>query len=188
MPEELNPTQGSLLGFLSDGAKTGWDLLQEVQRGLARFWNVTPSHVYRELRTLEERGLIVAGKPGSRDRRPYSLTAAGKRAFRAWINEEPGPEQIRFPLLVKLWFGRHLDAAALTEFVEHSRKDHEQRLQMYQSVHPVDEHTAAVISFGISYERAILDWLETIPEPGGSESVLLRAASSENDDRSGAIE
>ena len=48
---ELNATQGSLLGFLHDGPKTGWDLLQEVSATLSRFWSVTPSHVYRELGT-----------------------------------------------------------------------------------------------------------------------------------------
>ena len=105
----LNATQGSLLGFLHDGPRTGWDLLQEVEGGLSRFWNITSSHVYRELRALEARRLIRAGAPGARDRRPYTLTAAGRREFRAWLAQAPGPEQIRFPLLVTLWFGRHLD-------------------------------------------------------------------------------
>ena len=54
---DLNATQGSLLGFLHDGPLTGWDLIRRVEGGLSRFWNVTSSHVYRELRTLEERGL-----------------------------------------------------------------------------------------------------------------------------------
>ena len=35
MPAELNATQGSLLGFLHDEPKTGWDLLQEIEGGLA---------------------------------------------------------------------------------------------------------------------------------------------------------
>src|SRR5580692_3633757 len=85
MPADVNATQGSLLGFLSDGPKTGWDLLQEIDRGLARFWNVTPRHVYRELRTPEDRGLVTAGRTGVRDRRPFTITAAGKRASQHWI-------------------------------------------------------------------------------------------------------
>src|ERR1700704_5746282 len=93
----LNSTQGSLLGFLHEHPKTGWDLLQEAQRGLARFWNVTASHLYRELKVLEERRLIAAGELGPRDRRPYSITAAGRAAFAEWIALEPGPEQIRIP-------------------------------------------------------------------------------------------
>jgi DNA-binding PadR family transcriptional regulator len=156
----LNATQGSLLGFLHDGPKTGWDLLAEVERGLARFWNVTPSHVYRELRVLEDRGLVRAGAPGVRDRRPFAITAAGRRAFADWIAEDPGPEQIRFPLLVKLWFGRHLDPAARRRFLAASRRDHEERLALYEGLTAPDADTGAVIAFGVAYEQAVLGWLE----------------------------
>jgi DNA-binding PadR family transcriptional regulator len=164
--EGLNATQGSLLGFLHEGPKTGWDLLEEVRSGLSRFWNVTPSHLYRELRTLEERKLIKAGETGVRDRRPFSITAAGKKAFHNWINQEPGAEQIRFPLLVTLWFGGHLSRATLSGFLDSSRKDHEQRLRVYESITPRDEHIGAVLAFGIAYERAIVDWLAELIENG----------------------
>jgi DNA-binding PadR family transcriptional regulator len=156
----LNATQGSLLGFLHDGPKTGWDLLQEIERGLSRFWNVTPSHVYRELRTLQDRGLVTAGKTGVRDRRPFSITAAGKKAFQTWIEQEPGPEQIRNPLLITLWFGRHLDDATLTRFLGSNRKVHEERLAHYESITPSDRHTGAVLAFGIAYEKAVMGWID----------------------------
>ena len=156
----LNATQGSILGFLHDGPKTGWDLLQEVQAGLSRFWNVTPSHVYRELAALERQGLVVAGRPGVRDRRPFKVTAAGRRAFREWIAREPGAEQIRFPLLVTLWFGRHVDPEALDAFLDASRREHADRLRLYQGLAPDDEHVAAVVGFGLAYERAVVAWLD----------------------------
>src|SRR5438552_16084435 len=155
----LNATQGSLLGCLHGGPRAGWDLLQEVERGLSRFWNITSSHVYRELRTLEARRLIRAGAPGARDRRPFTLTAAGKREFRAWIAQAPGPEQIRFPLLVTLWFGRHLDDDTLAGFLDDSRREHEQRLDLYRVVAAhlpaADPHTAAVVAFGLPHEQAL---------------------------------
>jgi DNA-binding PadR family transcriptional regulator len=162
----LNATQGSLLGFLHDGPRTGWDLLQEVEGGLSRFWNITSSHVYRELRTLEARRLIKAGAPGARDRRPFTVTAAGKRAFRAWIAQQPGPEQIRFPLLVTLWFGRHLDRDTLAGFLDTSHREHEQRLRLYRAVAgrvpPDDPHTAAVVDFGLANEQAVHGWLDDL--------------------------
>ncbi len=162
MPAELNATQGSLLGFLFDGPKTGWDLLQEIERGLSRFWNVTPSHVYRELRTLQDRGLVTAGRTGVRDRRPFTITAAGKRAFKKWIAQEPGPEQIRNPLLITLWFGRHLDTETMTGFLASNRQMHEQRLRYYESVTPSDEHTGAVLSYGVAYEKAVMTWIDDL--------------------------
>jgi DNA-binding PadR family transcriptional regulator len=163
----LNATQGSLLGFLHERPKTGWDLLQEASHGLARFWNVTTSHLYRELKVLEERGLIEAGERGPRDRRPYAITPAGVEAFAEWIVQEPGPEQIRIPLLVSLWFAKHIDDATLAGFIESHRAVHEQRLAEYREVSRGttgrDPHVDAVVQFGISYEEAFLAWLAALP-------------------------
>jgi DNA-binding PadR family transcriptional regulator len=163
----LNATQGALLGFLHGGQKTGWDLLQEAGAGLARFWNVTSSHVYRELKTLEDRGLIRGRERGTRERRPYEITARGRTAFAKWIAEEPGPEQIRIPLLVSLWFSRHLDDATVAGFVASHREMHESRLAEYRTVdvHLVDgdPHVRAVVQFGIAYEEAFLAWLASLP-------------------------
>jgi DNA-binding PadR family transcriptional regulator len=162
MPGAVNATQGSLLGFLYDEPKSGWDLLQEIQAGLARFWNVTPSHVYRELRALEDRRLISAGRSGARDRRPFTITAAGRKAFKKWIAEEPGPEQIRNPLLITLWFGRHLDADTRARFLDANRAVHEERLALYEDITPSDEHTGAVLAFGVAYERAVIGWIDDL--------------------------
>jgi DNA-binding PadR family transcriptional regulator len=163
MSTGLNATQGALLGMLHAGPRTGWDLVREARAGLARFWNVTSSHVYRELATLETRKLVRAGTPGPRDRRPFTVTAAGRRAFAAWLATPPGPEQIRFPLLVTLWFGGHLGGETLAEFVAAARADHQARLGEYETLHTGDPHIDAVISFGVHYERAVLEWLESLP-------------------------
>jgi DNA-binding PadR family transcriptional regulator len=172
MADRLNATQGSLLGFLYDTPRSGWELLREVQGGLAHFWNVTPSHVYRELRTLEERRFVKAGKTGIRERRPFRITAAGQKAFKMWIAQEPGPEQIRFPLLVTLWFGHHLDSDCLSAFLDSSRLEHEERLRTYEAINTPDPHTAAVVAFGITYEKAIIGWLENLERaPVASNSV-----------------
>jgi DNA-binding PadR family transcriptional regulator len=164
----LNATQASLLGFLHDGPATGWDLIEEVRGGLARFWNVTSSHVYRELKTLEAEGFIRAGDPGPRDRRPFRITPAGRRAFARWIREEPAHEQIRIPLLVTLWFAKHIDDATLAGFLASHRAEHERRLAEYQGIgaalahSSVDPHVASVVEFGIAYEEAFLGWLATL--------------------------
>jgi DNA-binding PadR family transcriptional regulator len=115
---------------------------------------------------LEERGLIEAGSPGVRDRVPFSITRAGRDEFQAWIRRPPGPEQMRFPLLVSLWFGNHLEPARLGEFVEEARDEHSRRLELYESlqgyVETDDPHRHAVVRFGIAYERAVIGWLDEL--------------------------
>ncbi len=167
---ELNATQGSLLGFLHEGPATGWDLIEEVRLGLTRFWNVTSSHVYRELKSLEARGFVRRGKPGAREKQPFAITASGRHAFAAWIRQEPAPEQIRVPLLVTLWFAKHLDDETLAKFLHAHRLEHERRLSEYRRIvdtisgAPADDpHMRAVVEFGIAYEQAFVDWLDHLP-------------------------
>jgi DNA-binding PadR family transcriptional regulator len=168
---QLNGTQASLLGFLQAGPRSGWELLQQIAAGLGRFWNVTPSHAYRELKALEQQGLIEAGEPGPRERRPFTITAKGRRAFASWLDTEPGPEQIRFPLLISLWFGDGLDPARLAQFVDGQRRVRRERLAQYRKARAAlgpgaaQRHRRAVVQFGIRYERAILAWLDEIDEP-----------------------
>ncbi|HBZ72014.1 MAG TPA: PadR family transcriptional regulator [Deltaproteobacteria bacterium] len=165
---KLNGTQASLLGFLHEGPRTGWELLEEISSGLGRFWNVTQSHAYRELKVLEEKGLVAAGQRGPRERCPFSLTEKGRKAFAQWIQEEPGPEQIRFPLLVSLWFGEHLSPRRLARFLNSQRQVRQERLAQYRkaqdSLRSSGEHPRrdAVLRFGILYEEAMLRWLEEI--------------------------
>lgn len=168
---ELNATGGCLLGFLHEGPKTGWDLVTEIQHGFTHFWNVTPSHVYRELKTLQASGCIEAAAAGARDRQPYTITAQGRRVFAEWIRRPPGTETMRIPLLVTLWFGAHLEPQLLREFLSRHREINQSRLDYYRRVpaelRDTNPYLAAVVDFGVAYERAVLDWihhLEALPD------------------------
>jgi DNA-binding PadR family transcriptional regulator len=167
----LNATAASLLGFLQDGALTGWDLVTRAQAVIGSFWSLTQSQVYRELATMADAGLVEAGERGRRDRQPYALTEAGRDAFARWIEVPPGPETIRHPLLLTLAFGRHLRAGRLEEFLAQHRAAHESRLAQYEQRQTearaagarTDPFALATLEFGLSYERAVLDWLGRLP-------------------------
>src|SRR5436305_13164114 len=112
---ELNPTAASLLGYLDVGPMTGWDINEFVRASIGNFWNVTRSQIYRELRTLTERGYVTAGDAGRRDRVPYTITAAGQEAFASWIAQDPPGDVIRSRLLPTVFFGGFLDRARLRQ-------------------------------------------------------------------------
>jgi DNA-binding PadR family transcriptional regulator len=161
----LNPTAASLLGFLHEGPMSGWDLVATAQQRIGDFWTLTRSQVYRELATMAETGLVEAGAAGARERRPYAITAAGRRAFAEWMEREPGLEQIRFPLLLTMAFGRHLPAERLREIVAAHRTAHAERLAGYErQQHPDDPFRAATLDFGLRYERAVLDWFDALED------------------------
>lgn len=166
----INATVGSLLGFLHEGAQSGWDLVDTAQRTIGDFWSLTRSQVYRELATMAERGLIQADEVGPRERRPYRLTRAGRQAFQDWLAQEPGEEQIRYPLLLTLAFARHLDPALLAGYVTRHRAVHAARLQAYRDQWAAAEAGGATpgdlitLDFGLRYETAVLDWFDHLPD------------------------
>ena len=164
----MNATAGSLLGFLHERPMSGWDLFTTAQVLIGDFWTVTRSQVYRELAAMEAAGLVVAGPAGPRERRPYQITDAGRAAFTEWLNRPPGSEQIRYPLLLTIAFGRHLSPGRLGRFVSEHRDVHEQRLAGYRDLRAqagsdLDAYAAATLDFGIRYEAAVLDWFDHLP-------------------------
>ena len=151
----LNATAASLLGFLHSGPLTGWDLVATAEALIGDFWSLTQSQVYRELATMAEMGLVTAGERGRRDRRPYTITRAGRDAFAAWVEREPGPELIRFP---------------------HPREVHSTRLTGYREARAAltaggsepDPYALATLEFGLIYEEAVLAWFDGLsPDVGG---------------------
>ncbi|MCX4745636.1 PadR family transcriptional regulator [Kitasatospora sp. NBC_01287] len=166
MMAELNPTAASLLGFLHAGEASGFELVEIAGAFIGDFWSLTRSQVYRELAAMAERGLVQAGPTGPRSRRPYRLTDSGRGAFAAWLAEPPGPEQIRFPLLLALAFGASADRELLLAHVAEHRVEHERRLAAYRTTATaggLDAYQQATLAFGIRYEEAVLAWMDDIP-------------------------
>jgi DNA-binding PadR family transcriptional regulator len=163
----LNATAASLLGFLHDRPMAGWDLVANAQMRIGEFWSLTQSQVYRELAAMSAAGLIEAGERGPRDRRPYTLTEAGRQAFAAWAAIEPGEATIRIPLLLTIALGRHIPPAHLHAAVQAHRARHAAQLAKYEAQHAgsdawcdLDPYALATLDFGIAYERAILAWFD----------------------------
>jgi hypothetical protein len=122
---------------------------------------------------MAEAGLVESGATGPRERRPYSITPEGRGAFRAWVESDPGTEQIRYPLLLKLAFGRHLAPERVADFLASHRRIHAERLERYRQLQPGlaaagDRFTLATLDFGIRYETAVLEWFDNLDLQAGA--------------------
>jgi DNA-binding PadR family transcriptional regulator len=165
----LNATAAALLGLLHHGPMTGWDLVATAQQRIGNFWTLTQSQVYRELARMAETGLVTVGQPGPRERKPYTITDAGRHAFADWINHEPASEQIRVPLLLSIQFADHLTSDRLREIITAQRAKHAERLAGYREAEKLltdqpDQATRlATLRFGIHHEQAVLTWFDELP-------------------------
>jgi DNA-binding PadR family transcriptional regulator len=166
----LNATAAALLGLLLDRDLTGWDLIEAAQERIGEFWTLTQSQVYRELSAMAERGLVQAGPPGPRERRPFRVTPEGRAAFAEWLERTPGEDQVRIPLLLTIAFAEHLSEERLAAIIAERRAVHEERAARYrtarQSLDELGETASArraTLEFGFRHEQAVLDWFDVLP-------------------------
>ena len=88
----INATAAALLGLLHDGPMSGGQLVSAADGRFGSFFSVTRSQVYRELPALTEAGLLKLGEQGPRASQQYVITAAGRRAFAAWLASGGGSD------------------------------------------------------------------------------------------------
>ena len=162
---ELNATAASILGFLEHEPKTGWDLAVEIEDVIGDFWSVTRSQVYRELKVLAAEGLVASMKTGPRDRQPYRVTEAGRRAFREWIGRKPGLPNMRLPLVLQVFFGAAVPPESLARSLAELREHHSQRLAVYRGFEqrvPKDSWPHEALRLGIMFQQTMVDWIESV--------------------------
>jgi DNA-binding PadR family transcriptional regulator len=110
-----------LLGLLTIGPMSGYDLGQAIRTSVGFFWNESYGQIYPNLRNLAAEGLVTAkterqkGKP---DRHIYTITKKGRERLAAWLAVAPQPEIPRNELLLKLFFGAQVPAEILIGYVE----------------------------------------------------------------------
>ena len=165
----LNSTAAALLGLLHEGPMTGGELVAAAKERFGAFWSVTRSQVYRELPGLADAGYVRPGKLGPRAAQPYGITAAGKRAFKAWLAEAAGGDHSRNPLILRIGFGAHHSSGQVAQLVDEARTRHQEALAATRArvnqlkKEGADPFLVSTAEFGVSYERALLRWLETVP-------------------------
>jgi DNA-binding PadR family transcriptional regulator len=165
----LNPTTGTVLGFLLSGPRTAWDIDQHIGVSVGHFWNVTRSQVYRELPQLASEGLVrIQSGSGKGERRTYAITAQGRMAFRRWLAEGPPAETRRIPILLLTYFGAELAPKRLAEILDQVREEVTGELASYEEIEPLladrpFEH--ATLDFGLRYARLVRDWIDEVARP-----------------------
>jgi DNA-binding PadR family transcriptional regulator len=162
---DLNATAAALLGLLHDGPMTGGQLVSAAADRFGGFFVVTRSQVYRELPVLAEVGLVRLGKQGPRSSQQYAVTAAGKRAFKAWLAGSAEPDPLRSPLVLRLVHAALLTVRQRGELVSHARLAYVSRLDSARAAVKVaaDPYAKAAAEFAVGHNRAMLKLLDAIP-------------------------
>jgi PadR family transcriptional regulator, regulatory protein AphA len=125
MMRKASKTQYAILGMLSLGPKSGYDIRREIQGSLAHFWGESDGQLYPVLRALEAVGDIKSETQsvGKREKKIYEMTASGKQTLETWLYQAVDTHVVRNELLLKLFFGANVEKAVCIRHVE-ARKQH----------------------------------------------------------------
>jgi PadR family transcriptional regulator AphA len=132
MDEKLGTTSYAILGLLTFGAKSGYDVLKLVEQSIGHFWSPAKSQVYTDLRRLARAGLATEEMVEQEQRpnkRSYAITDKGRETLVEWLTEGPfEPDHVRSPFTVRLFFGHLVGRSSVIAQVEESRRNAERSL------------------------------------------------------------
>jgi DNA-binding PadR family transcriptional regulator len=131
-------TEYAVLGLLSMGEKSGYDVWRFAERSVGFLWAPAKSQVYKVLPRLAELGLATvreveqAGRP---DKQLYAITAAGRRALAGWLEQVDAgatPDQIQ----LRIFFAGQGSPDAAVRQVEAYRDVVAARLERWRELEP----------------------------------------------------
>ena len=137
MKLEGGSTPNALLGLLSLGPMSGYDIRQLITRSIGHFWSESYGQIYPGWKRLAAAGLVekkTERQKGRPDRHLYSLTDAGKKQLQEWLKLPVEREVPRSELLLKLFFGGQVSASVSRAHVQTYLESHEKELQVYGAI------------------------------------------------------
>jgi DNA-binding PadR family transcriptional regulator len=167
-PIDVSPTGYVILGMLSLGKQTGYEIKQFVDKSVRHFWAASYGQIYPELKRLEDQGLVT-GRPeptGGRSRTVYELTDAGKAALTDWLTSDVEPLwQLRDEGMLKLFFSDALPERRI-ENIRAMRERQQRKLAQLQTLKP---HAAdgprgpqLTLELGMGSTQWFIDWCEAV--------------------------
>jgi PadR family transcriptional regulator, regulatory protein AphA len=167
----LSTTEFSVLGLLSFGEHSGYDLKKAVEAGVGYVWTTARSQVYAVLPRLVEGGFATTRRV-TQERRPdkqvYRITPKGEQAFRAWLEEPVEETGSRSPFLLKVFFGAQMSREALAGHIQRKRDEAARDLAEFREIEqrirdaPQFYFGYVTLRWGLAQSRAWIRWADEI--------------------------
>jgi DNA-binding PadR family transcriptional regulator len=156
----LTTTEGVVLGLLSEGERSGYDLLKRAEGSVAHMWSPAKSQLYAVLPRLVDAGLARrrdVRQTGRPDKQVYRLTPAGRDAVRHWL--ETSTPKTWDELLLKVFFAKLCSRAGLRRQLEAYEERTREQLAVYEAIRPASRHGALTLQYGLDEMPVRLAWL-----------------------------
>ncbi|GAB3801762.1 PadR family transcriptional regulator [Virgibacillus kimchii] len=172
--KKYNDTTYAILGMLTTGNRSGYDVKQFMDQSLNHFWKISYGQIYPTLKRLEQEGLITVetafqeGKPG---RKEYFLTSKGEGALKEWLEEplKQVPSE-RNEVLLKIFFGRYQTKEQSIALLKDYKQKLEAQYETYEQIEEMIAHHGCeagdapywlfTLDYGKRVTNAAMEWCE----------------------------
>ncbi len=169
-----------LLGLLSYGSMSGYELDKAFKASLSFFWQAKTSQIYRELDAMEQNSwltserIIQSEKP---NKRVYSITENGKEELARWLSlpqaDTNDAMRVKSAFLMRVFFAGEMSTEQSLEMLRaYRQKCLESRDQLHTAHDAITEYGAFVgdssktdyweisVLYGEAYYNASLSWAD----------------------------
>ncbi|GAA4632405.1 helix-turn-helix transcriptional regulator [Actinoallomurus vinaceus] len=159
----------AVLGLLSEGPASGYDLLKIFEISLANVWPATQSQLYGELGRLADAGFVTVVAEGPRGRKEYAITDAGRAELHRWLVEvEPTPVARRSDMLLRVFFLGVLEPEEARTYLrrraeaadENHRNLSELRKVVSEGEDSLSVYGRMALEWGLRFTATQRDWAE----------------------------
>jgi len=168
---QINKTQYAILGMLSIRPQSGYDIKKQISRSIGFFWNENFGHIYPILKRMEKDGLVTKHVEDSGDRprkNVFTLTEKGKKGLKHWLKSPVSEQPLRNELLLKLFFGAHLEEADIMAMINTEKERSENLIRLFDSIArdlPADRpqdlpYWLMTMNFGKKKAVMTIDWCD----------------------------
>jgi PadR family transcriptional regulator, regulatory protein AphA len=164
----LTATECAVLGLLTRGERSGYDLAKKAERSVGYVWAPARSQIYAVLPRLVRQGLATSRKirqSGRPDKQVYRITTSGSAALREWLETSEDSEAT---FLLRVFFGDQMSREALVALIERRRDEVKVELADFRAIEdrikdePSDYHPYLTLRWGFAHHRALVRWADEV--------------------------
>jgi len=155
-----------LLGFLTSGEKTGYEIKKEMENSTAFFFNTSQGSINPAFKKLEKNGLVTSRDKVEKGRlkKIFSITPKGEKAFLVWMNQDVAIPKIKGEIVLRMFFFSKISVAERSDLIEkyvslmEKYVDSLKKIMEYKQKANADEFECDTLKFGIDVFEFSNSW------------------------------
>jgi PadR family transcriptional regulator AphA len=158
----LTATESAVLGLLTKGERSGYDLAKKAEQSVGYVWAPARSQIYAVLPRLVRAGLARRRKVPQAtrpDKVVYRITRKGRDALGSWLAESDDAEST---FLLRVFFGDQMSHEALVGLIERRRERARATLAKFKEIERSgpDYYPSLTLRWGLAHQRAWIRWAD----------------------------